>query len=271
VLTRAGLIRRRGRAFNPYLYSYLYCETDADRNAFCRLVPTDDMSRRVPEFAVVTGVFLGLSVVVTGVTLGWGLYATVVIGALVSYPFVGFGIVRDDDPAATIRPRWLLAAGVVVALAGALGVLLNDPTLGGVLRGVLVGLVLGAPPASYATRHGANVNPLPPRSTVLAGLATGLSLVVLGLIVGQPLVGIAAGGIAALGSALYGTARGVDFDPRTKRHGAAVGGLLGLGIVGIGVVSGGPLGEWLLVGTGVALVPSLYAALTIEGVRSTRR
>ncbi|MFD1598047.1 hypothetical protein [Halobellus rarus] len=229
------------------------------------------MSRRVPEFAVVTGVFLGLSVVVTGVTLGWGLYATVVIGALVSYPFVGFGIVRDDDPAATIRPRWLLAAGVVVALGGAFGVLLDDPTPGGVLRGVLVGLVLGAPPASYATRHGADVNPFSPRATVLAGAAVGLALVVFGLVVEQPLVGVAAGGTAALGSALYGTARGVDFDPRTKRLGAAVGGLLGLGIVGVGVVSGGPLGEWLLVGTGIALVPSLYAALTLDRVGSTGR
>ena len=229
------------------------------------------MSRRVPEFAVVTGVFLGLSVVVTGVTLGWGLYATVVIGALVSYPFVGFGIVRDDDPAATIRPRWLLAAGVVVALGGAFGVLLDDPTPGGVLRGALVGLVLGAPPASYAARHGADVNPFSPRATVLAGAAVGLALVVLGLLVEQPLVGVAAGAIAALGSALYGTARGVDFDPQTKRRGAAVGGLLGLGIVGIGVVSGGPLGEWLLVGTGIAIVPSLYAALTLDRVGSTGR
>ncbi|QCC48838.1 hypothetical protein [Halobellus limi] len=222
------------------------------------------MSRRVPEFAVVTGVFLGLSVVVTGVTLGWGLYATAVIGALVSYPFVGFGIVRDDDPAATIRPRWLLAAGVVIALAGAFGVLLDDPSPGGLLRSALVGLVLGAPPASYAVRYGADVNPLPPRATVSTGGAVGLALVVFGLFVAQPLVGVAAGAIAALGSALYGTARGVDFGPRTKRRGAAAGGLLGVGVVAIGVLTGGPLGEWLLVGTAVALVPSLYAALTLE-------
>ncbi|MFD1685555.1 hypothetical protein [Halobellus litoreus] len=228
------------------------------------------MSRRVPEFAVVTGVFLGLSVVVTGVTLGWGLYATVVIGALVSYPFVGFGIVRDDDPAATIRPRWLLGAGIVIAVAGALGVLLGDPTPGGVLRGVLVGLVLGAPPASYAVRHGADVNPFPPRTTVLAGVTVGIALVVVGLFVEQPLVGAAAGGVAALGSALYGTARGVDFDAQTKRYAAAGGGLLGLGIVALGVFGGGSLGEWLLVGTAVALVPSLYAAVTLERTGARR-
>lgn len=220
------------------------------------------MSRRVPEFAVVTGVFLGLSVVVAGITLGWGLYATVVVGALVSYPFVGFGIVRDDDPAATIRPRWLLAVGAAVAALGALGVLLDDKTPGGLLLAALVALVLLVPPAAYATAHGAAVNPLSPRTSVLVGAAVGLALVVAGLLVDRALAGVAAGGIAGLGAALYGTARGIDLDARTKRRVAAAGGLVGLAVVGAGVVRGEPLGEWLLVGAAVALVPSLYAALS---------
>ncbi|WP_144905183.1 hypothetical protein [Halobellus captivus] len=222
------------------------------------------MSRRVPEFAVLIGVVLGLSVVVTGVTLGWGLYATTVVGALVSYPFVGFGIVRDSDPAATLRPRWLLGLGGAIAAAGALGTLVDDPTAGGVLRAALVGLALGTPPAGYATRYGAGVNPLTPRATAGVGVAAGLALLAFGLFVGQPLVGVVAGGVCALGAALYATARGVDFDRRTKRLAASVGGLLGVAIVGIGVASGGALGEWLLVGTAVALVPGLYAALTLE-------
>ncbi len=77
---------------------------------------------------MLTGVFLGVSALVSGAVLGWGLYATVVVGAVGAYPFVAFGIVRDDDPAATIPPRWLLAAGAVVAVAGGLGVLVDDPT-----------------------------------------------------------------------------------------------------------------------------------------------
>ncbi|WP_336024497.1 hypothetical protein [Halobellus salinisoli] len=222
------------------------------------------MSRRVPEFAVIIGVFLGLSVVVTGVTLGWGLYATVVVGALVSYPFVGFGIVRDDDPAATLRPRWLLAGGAVIAASGSLGVLVDDLTAGGALRAALVGIALAAPPAGYAAHFGADVNPLSPRTSVLLGAAAGVVLALSGTLVGDPLVGVAAGVICALGGALYGSVRGVDVDRRTKRRAAAGGGLLGVGVVVVGLVVDGALGEWLLVGTAIALVPSLYAALTIE-------
>jgi len=229
------------------------------------------MSRRVPEFAVITGVFLGISVLVSGLLLGWSLYATVVVGALVSYPFVGFGIVRDDDPAATIRPRWLLAAGSAVAAAGAFGVLLDDPSPRGVLFAILVAAALGAPAAGYATRYGADVNPLSPRTTVFGGAAAGVALVVAGVFVGAPYVGVGAGVAIGLGSALYGTARGVTFDRRTKRLAAAGGGVLGVGIVTVGVVRGGPLGEWLLVGTAIALVPSLYAALTAESFERSRR
>jgi hypothetical protein len=229
------------------------------------------MSRRVPEFAVVTGVFLGLSALVTGVTLGWGLYATVVIGAGVSYPFVAFGIVRDDDPAATIRPRPVLAAGGLVAALGALGALLGNPTPAGVLFALLVGVVLFVPPAAYATRYSADVNPLPPQTTVLAGAATGFLLLVAGLFVDRPLVGVAVGGAVALGCALYGNERGVAVGIRTKRRAAVAGGLLGVGLVGVGVLDGGPLTEWLLAGAATALLPSVFLALTADEDRRSPR
>ena len=229
------------------------------------------MSRRVPEFAVLTGAVLGVFALVSGAVLGWGLYATVVVGAAASYPFVAFGIVRDDDPAATIPPRWLFAAGAVVAAAGAVGFLLDDPTPGGALSAALVALVLGAPAAAYATRFGAALNPVAPRMTVLAGGATGVVLLVAGLATGRPLVGVAAGGLAGLGAALYGTERGVDVDARTRRLVAAGGGVVGIGIVGVGVARGGPLGEWLLVGIAAAVVPSLYVALTRARSGGSRR
>ncbi|MFB6089973.1 MAG: hypothetical protein ABEJ97_02840 [Halobellus sp.] len=220
------------------------------------------MSRRVPEFAVVTGVFLGLSVLVSGVALGWGLYATVVVAAGVSYPFVAFGILRDDDPAATIRPRPVLGIGLAVAAAGAAGVLLDDPTPRGALFALFVAALLAAPPAAYATRYGADVNPLSSRATVFAGIAVGIALAAGGLALGAPYVGTAVGVVAGLGAALYGTARGVAFAARTKRRAAAAGALLGIGIAAVGVAGGGSPTDWLLVGTATALVPSLYAALT---------
>ena len=229
------------------------------------------MTRRVPEFAVVTGVFLGVSALVSGLVLGWGLYATVVVGAAASYPFVAFGIVRDDDPAATIPPRWLLAAGTVVAVAGGVGVLVDDPTAGGVLAATLVAFVLGAPAAGYAARFGADINPISPQLTVLVGAAAGLALVVAGLAVGTAVVGGAAGAIVGVGAALYGTERGIDLDARTERLAVAAGGVVGVGIVGVGVAVGGPLGGWLLSGIAVAVVPSLYAALTRQSTARGRR
>jgi hypothetical protein len=228
------------------------------------------MSRRVPEFAVLTGVFLGVSALVSGAVLGWGLYATVVVGAVGAYPFVAFGIVRDDDPAATIPPRWLLAAGAVIAVAGGLGVLVDDPTPGGVLSAALVALVLGAPAAAYATRFGAGVNPAAPRLTVLTGAVVGVLLLAAGLATGRVLVGVAAGGLAGLGAALYGAERGVDIDARTRRVVVAAGGLLGVGIVGVGVARGGALGEWLAAGVAIVVVPSVYVALTQEEVKQSR-
>lgn len=219
---------------------------------------------------MLTGVFLGVSALVSGAVLGWGLYATVVVGAVGAYPFVAFGIVRDDDPAATIPPRWLLAAGAVVAVAGGLGVLVDDPTPGGVLSAALVALVLGAPAAAYATRFGAGVNPAAPRLTVLTGAVVGVLLLAAGLATGRVLVGVAAGGLAGLGAALYGAERGVDVDARTRRVVVAAGGLLGVGIVGVGVARGGALGEWLAAGVAIVVVPSVYVALTQEEVKQSR-
>ena len=241
-----------------------------DRNAFARVDLKSGMSRRVPEFAVLTGVFLGVSALVSGVVLGWGLYATVVVGAAVSYPFVAFGVVRDDDPAATIPPRWLLVVGAVVATAGGLGVLVDDPTPGGVLSAALVALVLGAPAAAYATRFGAGVNPAAPQPTVLAGAAIGVLLLAAGLATGQVLVGVAAGGLAGLGAALYGAERGADVDARMRRLVVAAGGVVGVSVVGVGVARGGSLGEWLVAGVAIVVVPSVYVALTQEGTRRSR-
>jgi hypothetical protein len=228
------------------------------------------MTRRVPEFAVVTGVFLGVSALVSGLVLGWGLYATAVVGAAVSYPFVAFGIIRDDDPAATLPPRWLFGAGSLVAVAGGVGVLVEDPTPSGALAAVLVVLVLGAPAAGYAARFGADLNPISPRYTVSVGVLVGIGLVVVGLAVERALVGGAAGAIAGLAATLYGTERGVDLDARTKRLAVAAGGVVGVGIVAVGVARGGALGEWLVSGIAVAVVPSLYAALTRESVSRSR-
>jgi hypothetical protein len=229
------------------------------------------MARHVPEFALITGVFLGLSSLVAGVVLGWGLLSTAVVAAVASYPFVAFGLLRDDDPAAVVRPRWLLAASALFGLAGLAGAVRSDPTVGGALFGLLVGLALALPGVAYAVHYDAAVNPLSPRLTVLAGVAAAAVLLLVGLAVGAAAVGAADALLVALAAAVYGAARGVQFAARTKRLAAAVGGVLGLLVVAVGAVVGASLGDWIVVGMAAALAPSLYYALTARPNDGRRR
>lgn len=100
------------------------------------------MSRRVPEFALVIGVFLGLSALVFGLALGWGLLDTVVLAALGTYPFVAFGLLRDDDPSSVVPAQWVLAGGVLWAVLGvgvvALGIARGDGLANWALAGIAV-------------------------------------------------------------------------------------------------------------------------------------
>ncbi|SFR34408.1 hypothetical protein [Halogeometricum limi] len=229
------------------------------------------MTRRVPEFALVTGVFLGLSAVVFGLVLGWGLLATVVLAAVGAYPFVAFGLLRDDDPADVIPPGWVLAVGVVWAALGVVGVLLGDPTLSGVTLAAFVGLLLALPPTAYAVQFGAGVNPLSGRQTLAAGLVVAASLLLVGLFSARTILGVADAVIVAVATGLYATARGVRLDARTKRYAAAIGGVLGVGLVAVGVLSGGALTDWVLVGMAVAFTPSLYVVLSRSRSASRNR
>jgi hypothetical protein len=234
------------------------------------------MARYVPEFALVTGAFLGLSALVAGIVLGWGLLSTAVVAAVASYPFVAFGLLRDDDPAAVVRPRWLLAAGALFGLAGLAGAVWDDPSVGGTLFGLLVGLALALPGVAYAVHYGAGVNPLSPRQTVAIGVAAAVLVLVAGLAVGEAAIGAADALLLALSAAVYASARGVRFAARSRRLAAAAGGLLGLAVVAVGAVRGAPLGDWIVVGMTLALAPSLYYALTAEslsgsGVRGRTR
>jgi hypothetical protein len=220
------------------------------------------MSRRVPEFALVVGVFLGLSALVSGVVLGSGLLPTVLFAAVVTYPFVAFGLVRDDDPAAVVPPRWVLLAGVVWASLGVVGVFAADVSLAAIATAGLVGLVLFLPSAAYAVRHGAGVNPLSGVQTLAVAAVAAAGLLVVGLVAGRPLTGVVAAVLAVVSAGLYATALGVEFDARTRRGVVAAGGAFALVLVAVGVLSGGRLADWLLAGAAVAFTPSLYAVLS---------
>ncbi|MDS0297563.1 hypothetical protein NDI76_02255 [Halogeometricum sp. S1BR25-6] len=229
------------------------------------------MSRRVPEFALLIGVVLGLSAVVFGLLFGLSLLDVVVLAAVGTYPFAAFGLLRDDDPAAVVPARWILAGGVLWAFLGVIGVLAADPSPSALVPAAFAGLVLVLPPAAYAVRHGANVNPLPPRATLAAGIAVGVGLLALGLVTVQPVLGTVSAVLAAVAAGLYATARGVRLAERTRRAGVAAGALLGVAVVALGVVRGDELTNWVLAGVAVAFAPSLYVVLSRNRSRRGRR
>jgi hypothetical protein len=219
------------------------------------------MSRRVPEFALVTGVFLGVSTTLAGVLFGWGFLTTSVLTALASYPFVAYAVVADDDPTTVLPPRPVLAAGALFGLALFAASLWADPSPANAFAALFVGLLVALPPAAYAVRVDAGVNPLSPEATALAGVASGALLVPLGIASNAALYGAADGLLVALSAAVYGSARGVRFSTRTKRAAVAAGIVLSLAVVGVGVVRGEPLGEWLLAAMALTLAPSLYSSV----------
>lgn len=229
------------------------------------------MSRRVPEFALIIGVVLGLSAVVFGLVLGEGLLDTVVLAAVGTYPFVAFGLLRDDDPASVVPPRWVLAGGVIWAFLGVVGVLAADPSPSALIPAAFAGLVFALPPAAYAVRYGAGVNPLPARATFAVGVVAAVGLLVVGLVTSQPVLGVVDALLAAVAAGLYATARGVRLAERTRRAGVAAGALLGVALVLVGVFRGDELTNWLLAGVAVAFAPSLYVALSRNRGVSRRR
>lgn len=233
------------------------------------------MSRRVPEFALVTGLFLGLSTLVSGVVLTGEVLTTSLLSALVSYPFVAYAVGADEDPTTVVPPRVVLALGAFFGVSSLTVSLLDGPTPENALFGLFVGLLLAVPPAAYAVYFEADVNPLSPRATVFAGVALGIALLVAGLLVGAASYGAADALLVGLSAAVYGAARGVRFAARTKRAAVAVGGGLGVAVVAAGVGRGGPLGEWIAVAMALTLAPSVYYALTSarfgSGRRRTRR
>jgi hypothetical protein len=227
----------------------------------------------VPEFAVLVGVFLGLTAIISGIVLRWGLMATVCVCAVGSYPFIAFGVVRDTDPTTTIRPRWVLIIGTVIGILGAVGTF--RATLGGqrpiaaTISSLFIGFILISPPAGYAASYGVNINPFSPQMTAGGCLVIGLGCMFAGLF-SLPLIGALLGAGVGVSGVVYATARGVAPTQQTKRRIAIISGAIGIAVALIGIIgmksiiNNGHInsGEWIFVGATIALTPSVYAALT---------
>ncbi|SEK89489.1 hypothetical protein [Haloferax larsenii] len=220
------------------------------------------MTERVPEFALLIGIFLGLSATVSGAVLTGELFRPLLTGVVVCYPFAAFGIVRSEDPSEAIPSKYVLAVGVVLAGVTLAAALFERP-LSDFVAGLFAATLVVLPPVAYAVRYGAGVNPLSPAQTLVVTSVVGALFVVSSPIAGSPLAA-ATGFLVTLSGALYADTRGYRLPRKHQRLAIVAGGLLGIGIVGVAAVSRLPLVPTLASGAAFALAPSLFVALTRE-------
>lgn len=226
------------------------------------------MSRRVPEFALVTGGFLALTLLVVGVAFTGDVVRSTLTAAVVGYPFALYAVHHSDDPTAVLPPRLVLSATAVVAV----GVLLTafvGPLEGlprRLLSALFAALAVGLPPAVYAVRYG-GLEPLPPRPTLVGSALGGATLLVVGPAVGDAVVAAADALLVYLAGNGYADSHGVGTSHRLRRLLVVAGGLLSLLLVAGGVLLGPTLLPWVLAGVTAALAPSLHYALSVGRVR----
>jgi hypothetical protein len=230
------------------------------------------MSRRVPEFALVTGAFLALTLFVAGVAFTPELALSTIVAGAVLYGFAAYAVLTDDDPT-TVLPPWLvLVVGAVLGVAGFAAVLVTraTPLSPRVFLALLLALGFALPAAAYYV-HFTRASLLPPAPTATAGVALGALLALVGLLGGAALYAAAAGTLVALAATLYANARG-HRPTRARKRLAVLGGVgFGLAAAGGGVAAGVPLADALVVAVAATLAPALYYALTTDLRRRARR
>ncbi|KAB1197444.1 MULTISPECIES: hypothetical protein [Haloferax] len=217
------------------------------------------MAERVPEFALLIGVFLGLSATVSAAVLTGTLFRPLLFGVVACYPFAAFGIVRSDDPSAALPPRYVLGVGVALGVVTLAAALLERPSVG-LVPALLAATLVALPPAAYATHFGADVNPLSPAQTLVAAAAVGAVFLAFAPLVGS--LSAVLGLVVGLSGALYANARGFRPTHRQQRLGIVAGAVLGIAVAWFGLAMRLPLGPTTTAAAALVLAPSLFVALT---------
>jgi hypothetical protein len=217
------------------------------------------MAERVPEFALLIGVFLGLSATVSAAVLTGTLFRPLLFGVVVGYPFVAFGIVRSDDPSEALPPKLILGIGVALGVLTLGAALLERPSVG-LIPALLAAALVVLPPAAYATRFGADVNPLSPIQTLVACAAVGAAFVAFAPLVGS--LSAVLGLVIGLSGALYADARGFRPTYRQQRLGVGAGVVVGVAVAWFGLAMRLPLEATVMAPVVLVLAPSLFVALT---------
>jgi hypothetical protein len=215
------------------------------------------MSRRVPEAAPLVGLVLAFAFTLFGLLFSSNHLGTLLVSALILYPFVAFGIVRSETPEDVFVPDYVLAAGFL----GSAPLLLYGIAIGQALFGALVALVVGVPPALYHARFGESVNPLSPDQSLTVGLLGTAGLLAYAA-VSNLLVGSAAAAILGAAAVDYRRQRGGPIERRTRT--TALVGCLGGGLLAFGALAmtGRPT-EGLAAG-GVLVVIGAFVAFGAE-------
>ncbi|WP_224333067.1 hypothetical protein [Haloprofundus halobius] len=228
------------------------------------------MSRHVPEFALVTGALLSLSLLVSSLVLTGDVLRTTLVAVLLGYPFAAYAVVHDEKPTNVLPPMAVLALGALVGL-----VLLAEATLGGVRTttplagftfGVLLALVAFLPPLVYYLRYGTAVNPLSPTRTAFGCLGVAVGLLAVGFFADTALYATADALLVSLTGALYAARRGALPSPSTRRLCVLGGVAAGVCLLAVGSALGVALDEWVVVAAALMFGPSAYYALTVEYV-----
>lgn len=227
-----------------------------------------ETNRHVPEFALVTGIFLSLSFLVAGLVLTGDVVRTLLTAVVILYPFVGYAVTHSADPTDVLPPRVTSVAALLVGAVLA-GAVLVDADPSQLATEVPYALFLGAlvvlPPAAYHVTAGDDadrLNPLTPPQTVLAATVVTVGLFAYGLLVGGIRFAAATALLSFLAGSLYARARGERLSTHTRRRFVAGGAVVGLGVVLVGLVRGSSLESWVLVGLCLAAAPTLFYALT---------
>jgi len=220
------------------------------------------MTQRVPEFALVLGLFFGVTLFVAGAVLTDDLLTTFLVAVLVAYPFVGFAAVRSADPTTVLVPGPTLAVGVGLGVAAAVGGALSGPLPASAFLGLALGLAVSLPAVAYAVHVDPPAPPVAPRTVVAASVGTGVIVMVAAVPAGAVPLGAVDGGLIALSGSLYGHRVGLRLAPRWRPRVLGAGALAALVVTAVGLFRAGGPGEWVFVAVAALLVPALFVALT---------
>jgi len=219
------------------------------------------MNRYAPELALVAGGLLG-TVFGGFVLFSVGeFYSAVIVCVLFGYPFAAYAIYNDDEPTTVLPPRAVTGVAGLAGVGVVLDVLrLSSTTLGSLLFGFLLALVVFLPVAAYAAQYGTPPTWLKPRLVERTGTLLAVGLLAAGIASGASTAGSISALLVFLAATLF-VARSTGVSRRRRSVVPVAGLLTAAGLLAVGVVRSGSLDPWVTAALAAAFGPLLYIVL----------